>query len=141
MHYSYLKAMKKFTLRTTIKATPKEVYEAWLDSEAHSAMTGGSPAIVNKEEGEPFAAHNAYLWGKNLQLIPNQKIVQSWRSIGFKSTDEDSIVEVTFKKNKEGTLLTLTHTKVPDQEEHVKQGWVAHYFEPMAVYFSLKRSH
>lgn len=128
--------MKKFILKTTLPATPKAVYDAWLDSDAHAAMTGGSPAIINDEVGMPFAAHNAYLWGTNLELVPYKKIVQSWRSTGFKATDEDSLIEVLLEKKPEGCLLTLTHSKVPDQEAAVEQGWVDHYFEPMKEYFT-----
>ena len=129
---------KSFTLTAKIPASPKEVYEAWLDSDAHSAMTGGSPTIMSNEEGKPFAAHNAYLWGKNLELVPNKKIVQTWRTTGFKSTDEDSQIEVLLEEDQEGTLLTLKHSNVPEQEIHVEQGWVSHYFEPMTSYFKNK---
>ena len=127
---------KKFTLTTIIPASPSEVYDAWLDSEAHAAMTGGSPAIINDEVDLPFAAHNAYLWGKNLELVPNRKIVQSWRTTGFYSTDEDSQIEVKLEEHQDGTLLTLTHSNIPEQEAHVEQGWVTHYFEPMIEYFN-----
>lgn len=130
---------KTITLKITLPATPQAIYNAWMDSEAHAAMTGGSPAIMGKEVGQPYTAHNAYLWGKNLELVPNKKIVQSWRSTGFKPTDEDSQVEVVLEKHKEGTLLTLKHSKVPDQEVHVEQGWVTHYFEPMTHYFKSKK--
>ena len=129
---------KSFTLTAKIPASPKEVYEAWLDSDAHSAMTGGSPTIMSNEEGKPFAAHNAYLWGKNLELVPNKKIVQTWRTTGFKSTDEDSQIEVLLEEDQEGTLLTLKHSNVPEQEIHVEEGWVSHYFEPMTSYFKDK---
>lgn len=129
---------KSFTLTAKIPASPKEVYEAWLDSDAHSAMTGGSPTIMSNEEGKPFAAYNAYLWGKNLELVPNKKIVQTWRTTGFKSTDEDSQIEVLLEEDQEGTLLTLKHSNVPEQEIHVEQGWVSHYFEPMTSYFKNK---
>ena len=101
-------------------------------------MTGGSPTIMSNEEGKPFAAHNANLWGKNLELVPNKKIVQTWRTTGFKSTDEDSQIEVLLEEDKEGTLLTLKHSNVPEQEIHVEQGWVSHYFEPMTTYFKNK---
>jgi len=129
---------KSFTLTAKFPASPKEIYEAWLDSDAHSAMTGGSPTIMSNEEGKPFAAHNANLWGKNLELVPNKKIVQTWRTTGFKSTDEDSQIEVLLEEVKEGTLLTLNHSNIPEQEIHVEQGWVSHYFEPMTTYFKNK---
>lgn len=126
----------KFTLTAIIPASPAEVYAAWLDSDSHAAMTGGSPAIINNEVDQPFTAHNAYLWGKNLELIPNQKIVQSWRTTGFNATDEDSRIEVKLEEHSDGTLLTLMHSHVPIQEAHVEQGWVTHYFEPMIEYFN-----
>jgi len=129
---------KSFTLTAKFPASPKEIYDAWLDSDAHSAMTGGSPTIISNEVGKPFAAHNANLWGKNLELVPNKKIVQTWRTTGFKSTDEDSQIEVLLEEDKEGTLLTLKHSNVPEQEIHVEQGWVSHYFEPMTTYFKNK---
>ena len=129
---------KAFTLKATIPASPREVYNAWLDSKEHSMMTGGAPAIMNNEVDKPFAAHNAYLWGKNLELVPNKKIVQTWRTTGFKSTDEDSKIEVTLEKSTKGTLLTLKHSNIPEQEIHVEQGWVSHYFEPMTNYFNSK---
>jgi len=129
---------KSFTLTAKFPASPKEIYEAWLDSDSHSAMTGGSPTIMSNEEGKPFAAHNANLWGKNLELVPNKKIVQTWRTTGFKSTDEDSQIEVLLEEDKEGTLLTLKHSNVPEQEIHVEQSWISHYFEPMTTYFKNK---
>ncbi|MEK6155557.1 SRPBCC domain-containing protein [Flavobacteriaceae bacterium 3-367] len=129
-----------FTISEVIPASPEVIYMAWLDPDGHSAMTGGGKAIVHDEVDKPFAVHDAYLWGKNLQLIPGKKIVQSWRTTGFETADEDSKIEVVLSPHAEGTLLTLTHSNVPDQEVHVKQGWVRHYFEPMKAYFSEIRS-
>ncbi len=36
-----------FTLTASIPPTPEEIYEAWLDSLAHSEMTGGEANIWN----------------------------------------------------------------------------------------------
>jgi len=128
----------KFKIQAIIPASPKRVYEAWLDSESHAAMTGGSAAIISNEVGMPFAAHGAHLWGTNIELVSNQKIVQTWRTTGFKSTDEDSKIEIYLEEHVDGTLLTLTHSNVPEQEHQVEQGWVSHYFEPMTKYFNDK---
>lgn len=125
----------KFTLSTVLPASPQQVYDAWLDSESHAGMTGGSIAIMSAEVDKPFAAHGAYLWGKYIELIPYKKIVQTWRTTGFKETDNDSTIEVTLEEHTNGTLLTLVHYNVPEQEYHVEQGWVSHYFEPMNTYF------
>jgi len=32
---------EQFSINTELKATAKEVYDAWLDSDKHSAFTGG----------------------------------------------------------------------------------------------------
>lgn len=128
--------IKKITLKAVIPTSPKTIYEAWLDSELHSAMTGISTAIVNDEVEKSFAACGVYLQGKNLELIPNRKIVQAWRTTGFKPTDEDSKLEISLEEHADGTLFTLIHRNVPEQEHHVEQGWLLHYFEPMMVFFN-----
>ncbi len=130
---------KTITLKTIIPATPKMVYDAWLNSKEHTAMTGGPTAVISNEVGSPFTAHNAYLWGKNLELIPVQKIVQTWRTNGFKSTDSDSQIEITLKSHSNGTSLTLRHSNIPSQEGHVVKGWISHYFNPMKAYFKTKQ--
>ncbi len=74
--------------------------------------------------------------GENLELIPNKKIVQSWRSLSFKPSDSDSKLEVTLKPTNGGTELHLIHTGIPDAEIDVENGWSIHYFEPMNGFFN-----
>jgi len=44
-----------FTISEVILAKPAEIYEAWLSSEGHSAITG-SPAKVDGNVGGEFSA-------------------------------------------------------------------------------------
>jgi len=124
-----------FTLTATIPAAPQDIYEAWLDSIAHSAMTGGE-ANMSAEVGAEVSAWDGYITGRNLELIPGARIVQSWRTSEFGAEDEDSIVTIILQEIDDGTLLTLQHSNVPDAHRSYEEGgWQSNYFEPMTVYF------
>jgi activator of HSP90 ATPase len=124
-----------FTLTNTIPATPREIYDAWLDGKRHSAMTG-SKATGAAKEGGAFTAWGGYITGRTLKLEPGRRIVQSWRTSKFTKSDPDSEIEVLLEPVKGGTKLTLRHTKVPDGHTSYRDGgWENNYFEPMRRYF------
>ena len=125
----------EFTKEVILKATPMEVYQAWLDSEAHTRMTGGE-AQCSDQQGADFTAWDGYISGKNLELIPHQKIVQSWRTTQFKANEPDSLLTITFEAVGDKTKLVLHHSNVPEDGGHYIQGWEHHYFEPMKQYFT-----
>lgn len=124
-----------FTLSHKIPASPQEIYDAWLDSTAHSEMTGGE-ARMSDAIGAEVSALDGYITGRNLQLIPGELIVQSWRTKEFADEHEDSVVTVTLEERADGALLTLMHSNVPDdQRSYEEGGWQQTYFEPMIAYF------
>ncbi len=127
----------EFILKTTIKATAKEIYATWLSSEGHTNMTGGK-ATVSDKIGENFTAWDGYISGKNISLESNCKIIQSWRSSQFEESEEDSIIEISLNETRDETELTLIHSNIPESGEHYKKGWDKHYFQPMKLYFSNK---
>ncbi len=128
-----------FTLTTTIPASAQEIYEAWLDSLAHTEMTG-SEAVMSEEVGAEVTAWDGYISGRNLELVPGERIVQSWRTTAFDEEHEDSIITVTLEEVEDGTLLTLVHSRVPDgQTSYQEGGWEKHYFEPMIAYFAERK--
>jgi uncharacterized protein YndB with AHSA1/START domain len=128
-----------YTLTTTLPASAQEIYEAWLDSLAHTEMTG-SEAIMSDEVGAEVAAWDGYITGRNLELVPGMRIVQSWRTTEFDDEHEDSIITVTLEEVADGTLLTLTHSKVPEAHKSYEGGgWQKHYFEPMKDYFGKRK--
>ncbi len=63
----------------TFKASPHAVYEALMDSKKHSAFTGGK-ASISRVVGGKYTAYDNYVNGKNIELVPDKKIVQSWRA-------------------------------------------------------------
>jgi len=132
MPYSYM-------LTTTIPASAQEIYDAWLDSLAHSEMTGGK-ASMSDEIGAAVSAWDGYISGHNLELIPGERIVQSWRTTQFADEHENSIITLTLEGVEGGTLLTLVHSNVPDGQTSYEQGgWQVHYFEPMKGYFANRK--
>nr|MDO8113437.1 SRPBCC family protein [Candidatus Sigynarchaeota archaeon] len=132
--------VESLKMSTTLLASPKEIYEAWLDSKKHGAMTG-SPAVVDPSIGGQFSAWDGYIEGKTIELEPNQRIVQAWRTSDFPEGSPDSTVEITLEEASTGTKVTLVHANIPDgQSEQYKDGWNEFYFGPMKAYFKKKRT-
>jgi len=127
----------KFTLKTIIEASAKDIYNAWLDSTGHTKMTGGE-ATIDDGIGSNFTAWDGYIKGENLELDIDKRIVQSWRTSDFHEKDEDSKIEITLDEEAGKTVLTLVHTNLPENGEQYRQGWGDHYFEPMREYFNGK---
>lgn len=124
--------MKTKSIRqvATFKASPHEVYEALMDSKKHSQFTG-SNASISRKIGGKFTVWDGDLEGTNLELIPDEKIVQSWRSNDW---PEGHYSRATFalKEVDGGTRLTFTQTGVPEQHhEDISQGWRDYYWSPM----------
>lgn len=126
----------EFSLEIILPVPPQKVYESWLDSEAHSEMTGGD-ALITDDVGDKFTAWDGYIWGTNLELIPHKFIKQTWRTSEFADDQENSIIEIHLKAHgDDGTQLTLNHYDLTENDHQYKQGWEDHYFTPMLAYFS-----
>ena len=98
----------EFKLTTRLPANPQDVFDAWMSSEGHTAMTGGL-AHVGTEVGTSFDAWDGYISGKTIELEPGKRIRQTWRTAHFSAEDEDSIIGVELKQDGDVTILTLTH--------------------------------
>ena len=128
----------QFEISDVIPATPEEVYHAWLNSEEHGDMTGGS-AQVSDIVGEPFESWDGYIQGKNLELESPKRILQSWRTSEFEDSEGDSLLEILFKPEGKETRVIIHHSNLPKHGMQYKQGWVDSYFIPMKEYFSAKK--
>ena len=126
--------MSKIIRQTIIfKATPHEVYEALMDSKKHAAFSGGKSSI-SRELGGKISAYDNYIAGKNVELVPDKKIVQDWRAVDW---PEGYFSRVTFELTPvpEGTRLDFTNTGIPEGEEaSFEQGWIDNYWEPMKAF-------
>jgi len=124
--------MKTKTIRQsfTFRAPPREIYDILMDPERHSRLTG-STVEIERHVGGVFRVYGGEIQGVNLELVPGQKIVQSWRygdwPEGHYSKATFSLAEVP-----KGTRLTFTQTGVPDGAyDDIRQGWRDYYWEPM----------
>ncbi len=126
--------MSKIIQQTVIfNVSPHDVYEALMDSATHAAFSG-SAASISREVGGEFSAYDGYITGKNLELVPDRKIVQSWRAVDW---PEGHFSQVTFQFTPvpEGTQLDFTHTGIPEGEEAAfEEGWIDNYWEPLKEY-------
>jgi activator of HSP90 ATPase len=118
-------------------ATPAKLYALFTDSAKHTAATG-MPAKISRRVGGKWSAFGGMILGKNLVLIPNRMIVQTWRSSEWKKADPDSILVVTFEKSASGgAQVDLAHVGVPEYDlDGVTKGWVKFYWEPWKEYLS-----
>ena len=125
----------EFTLKTKLDTTAEIIYLAWLDSEEHSKMTGATANISNQVDSS-FSAWDGYIEGRNVELVSNRKIVQTWRTSEFEDDEPDSLLEILLDEEDGSTEITLIHTNLPDHGETYIKGWDDFYFQPMKVYFS-----
>jgi len=112
------------------------LYNTYMDSKEHSASIGAA-VKVQKKEGSKFSAHGDYIVGKNLQLIRDRLIVQSWRASDWEASDIDSTFILYFEKQGSGGVIHMIHANVPDKEyEEIKKGWDDFYWKPWKKYFA-----
>ena len=129
-------AMTK-TIRQTVllPATPDEVYDAILKAKKHTDFTG-SKATSDPKVGGKFTAYDGYIWGKHIELVKGQKILQEWQTTEWPADAQPSIVEIILKEKEGATELTMVHSSVPaEQAESYRQGWIDYYWDPLKEYF------
>jgi activator of HSP90 ATPase len=125
-----------FTVSDIIPGTPQAIYDAWLDSAGHAAMTGGKAAQATPTPGGRFTAWEGYISGANLDLEAGRRIVQSWRTTKFTPDDPDARIEVLLEPATGGTRITVAHSNVPDGHTSYRDGgWQRSYFDPMKRHF------
>jgi activator of HSP90 ATPase len=103
-----------------------------MDSRKHSEFTG-SQVSISRNAGGKFSVYGGDIEGINLALVPNQKIVQSWRHSDW---PKGHYSKATFllREISMGTRLTFTQIGVPAEfYDDIRQGWHDYYWEPMKM--------
>jgi activator of HSP90 ATPase len=115
-------------------ATPEKLYEALLNSKQFTEFSG-RPAEINREVGGAFSLFKGHIIGRNLELVPNQRIVQAWRVVTWPE-GAYSIVSFQLKPQASGTHLVFDHIGFPEGlHEHLAQGWEENYWSLLKKYF------
>jgi uncharacterized protein YndB with AHSA1/START domain len=125
------------------KASRKRVYEALTDAKQfdkvvqlsgvmQSMHLGDKPAEISHEVGGAFALFGGYITGRHVELVPNERIVQAWRTGGW-APGVYSIAKFELVEQGSGSKIVFHHTGFPKgAAEVLASGWKAHYWEPLA---------
>jgi uncharacterized protein YndB with AHSA1/START domain len=123
------------TVKRRFKASPAQVFAAWIDPE--KVMRWMGPGEIEGAAAEcDVRVGGRYRWtmrkptGEELEIsgvyrdiVPNQKLVFTW---AWKSAPHDeSLVTVLVKPDGDGTMLTLTHEQFIDEpaRDGHQAGW------------------
>lgn len=116
-----------------MKATPAQVFEALTNPEIIQKWSG-APATMDDQVGTNFSLFGGGIVGKNLEVAPNQKLVQEWKASDW---DRSSKVAFTLVPTADGTRVELFHENVPDAAyETISQGWGPRYLGQIQKMFA-----
>jgi len=128
------------------KANPKRVYEALTDAKqfekviqlsaaVQSGMAlGKEPTQISREAGGPFTLFRGHILGRQIELVPNERIVQAWR-VATWNPGVYSIAKFELTEKGFGTKLVFDHVGFPDgQGQHLAEGWKGNYWAPLEKY-------
>jgi uncharacterized protein YndB with AHSA1/START domain len=118
-----------------LDAPPERVFNLLMDSMLFAAFTG-MPATIDPKAGGAFTTFGGLVEGRNVELIPNQRIVQAWRPTSW-DPGVYSIVHFELKTANAGTMLVLDHTGFPEGDfDHLDPGWHLRYWDPLKKYLA-----
>jgi activator of HSP90 ATPase len=128
-----------------LKATPERVYAALTDAKQFDGVAKRSdamktmllkdnPSVISTDAGGTFALFGGYVTGRQIELVPQTRIVQVWRAGSWKP-GEYSLVKFELAAQGAKTMLTLDHTGFPPgTAQHLAEGWRDNYLQPLALY-------
>jgi activator of HSP90 ATPase len=114
---------------------PQRIYEALLDAKQFTAFTE-EPAEINREVGGAFSTFSGQIVGRNIELAPNQRIVQAWRVSAWPA-GVYSLVKFEITAQGAGARVILDHSGFTSETwAGLNSGWPVRYWEPLRKYFS-----
>jgi activator of HSP90 ATPase len=129
-------------------ASPQRVYDALTSGKSFDAITrlsdgdallkaeGAKPTMINAEVGGTFTLFGGYVTGRNLEMLPAERLVQAWRAGSWKP-GAFSIAIFSFVKEGTKTKLLFDHRGFPDGAgASLAQGWHVHYWSPLTAFLS-----
>jgi activator of HSP90 ATPase len=115
------------------KALPAAIYEALLDAKQFSVFTKDT-AEIQPRAGDAFKLFGGRIEGRNVELVPNRRIVQAWRPADWPA-GVYSIVKFELVPRDSGTRIVFDHAGFAENQwESLSWGWQNHYWEPLHKY-------
>jgi uncharacterized protein YndB with AHSA1/START domain len=125
---------------TLIAAPPQQVFAVLTSGSLFSAATG-QPAEITDREGDSFSLFGGRVEGRQIELVPGQRVVQAWRfGTAHPSAWEPGVfstLRFTLEPAGDGTRLVIDHAGIPAEWiEHISLGYPTFYQDPIAKFFS-----
>jgi activator of HSP90 ATPase len=130
------------------KESRKRVYEALTDTKQFNRVMllsaamksgmapGAKPTEISREAGGTFSVFGGYIMGRQIELMPNERIVQAWRTASWEPGDY-SIARFELVEQGAGTKIVFDHTGFPKgKAEHLAAGWKSNYWEPLEKFLT-----
>ncbi len=122
-------------------ASAQRIYEILLGSKQFTAFSGGRAAEIHSEVGGTFSLFAGHIVGRNLELVPNQRIVQAWRVVpwpeGIYSIARFEMVGHSSAGQSSATRIIFDHTGFPSElAEHLESGWRENYWNALRKYLA-----
>jgi len=112
------------------KPSPQRLYEAILDQKQFAAFSG-MPATIDATPGGAFTMFGGLIVGRNIELVPNLRIVQAWRPSHW-DPGIYSLAHFEFKPRGAETTLIFDHAAFPAGDyDSLDFGWHSHYWDPL----------
>ena len=112
---------------------PKRVYEALVTGKEFQAFSGMA-ATINGVVGGAFTLFDGHILGRNVELVPGERLVQAWRTVDWPK-GVYSIVRFELEARGTGTHLVFDQTGFPEAERaSLTAGWESHYWAPLKKY-------
>ena len=125
--------MKTFKKTFKINAEPSDVYAA-LTNPYTIELWSGYPAQMSTEPGSEFSLWEGDITGRNIEFIPDKKLVQEWY---FGEQTEKSTVNITISPDRELSNVTVEHSNIPDEDfNDIAEGWREYYIGAIISFFN-----
>nr|CAD7428775.1 unnamed protein product [Timema monikensis] len=112
----------------TFQCTAEEFYNAMTVLELVQAFTR-SPVKLEAEVGGKFELFHGNIHGDFVELVPNKKIVQRWRSKRWPA-EHYSTVTFTIEQKDDHTEVRVLQTGVPQSEtDSTRANWEYYYWD------------
>jgi uncharacterized protein YndB with AHSA1/START domain len=106
----------------TINASPAKVFKALTDPKI-IAKWSAAPAKMSAKKGGKFELWGGDMFGTNLEVVKDKKLVQEWCTSSFESK-----VTFTLKAKGKGTVVDLLHENLPARSvKNYADGWKQYY--------------
>jgi activator of HSP90 ATPase len=102
------------------------------DAASRVAAPGAQATAISSEVGGAFTLFGGYITGRHLQMVPDERLVQAWRTGSWNAGDY-SIVKFSLAAATGGCKLVFDHRGFPDGEgASLAHGWRVNYWAPLA---------